>query len=53
MPVIILYLFGGVSLGAFLWIAAPTSRHFLRRSWIPTARNDAIMFQAQHLSSHP
>ena len=37
----------------FLWIAAPTVRTFLGPNFEPTRRNDAIVFQAQHSSSHP
>ena len=35
----------------FLWIAAPTWRTLVRK-FEPTGRNDAIVFQAQHSSSH-
>ena len=43
---------GAVALLVGLWIAAPTLRTFLRQSWAPVPRNDAIVFQAQQ-SSHP
>jgi hypothetical protein len=43
---------GFVALLVGLWIAAPTLRTFLRQSWAPVPRNDAIVFQAQQ-SSHP
>lgn len=34
------------------WLAADTWRTSFLRNWGPLRRNDAIVFQAQHSSSH-
>jgi hypothetical protein len=47
------WIFGAAAVLVFLWIAAPTLRTLFQLSWVPTRRNDAIVFQAQHSSSHP
>jgi len=47
------WIFFGIALLAFLWVAAPTLRTFVGPGFEPTRRNDDIVFQAQHRSSHP
>jgi hypothetical protein len=46
------WIFGATAILVFLWITAPTMRTLLRLGWVPVRRNDAIVFQAQHSSSH-
>ena len=47
------WVIGGVAIVVSLWFAGPTLLTFARLGWVPTRRNDAIVFQAQHSSSHP
>jgi hypothetical protein len=49
---VMVWIFGAVAIPVFLWIAAPTMRSLFRLGWVPMRRNDAIVFQAQHSSSH-
>jgi hypothetical protein len=46
-----LWIFGGAPFLAFLWLFGATWRT-LFRSFVPSRRNEAIVFQAQHSSSH-
>jgi hypothetical protein len=49
---LMMWIFGGTAFSTFfLWVFAPTGRS-LFRNYSPSRRNDAIVFQAQHSSSH-
>jgi hypothetical protein len=52
MGALMIWIFGGTAFSTFLmWAFAPTGRTIFR-NYCPSRRNDAIVFQAQHSSSH-